>query len=294
MFPRDLFREVSAVAEIFDKLVLYLSYPFVQYALAAAVLISLCSSLFGVTLVLKRFSFIGDGLSHVAFGALAIAAVLNVSSNMLIVMPITVVCAVLLLRTGSNSAIRGDAAVAMISVGALAVGYLIMNVFSASSNVSGDVCSSLFGSTSILTLTKAEVMLCVVVSVVVTLLFVLLYNRIFAVTFDESFAKASGLRTGAYNLMIAVIIAVIIVLAMELVGSLLISALVIFPALSAMRVFKSFRAVTACAAVFSVVCTSVGLLLSIVLSTPVGSTIVAMDIAAFFVFCLVGFIKKRA
>ena len=294
MFPRDLFREVSAVAEIFDKLVLYLSYPFVQYALAAAVLISLCSSLFGVTLVLKRFSFIGDGLSHVAFGALAIAAVLNVSSNMLIVMPITAVCAVLLLRTGGKSAIRGDAAVAMISVGALAVGYLIMNVFSASSNVSGDVCSSLFGSTSILTLTKAEVILCVVVSVVVTLLFVLLYNRIFAVTFDESFAKASGLRTGAYNLMIAVIIAVIIVLAMELVGSLLISALVIFPALSAMRVFKSFRAVTVCAAVFSVVCTSVGLLLSIVLSTPVGSTIVAMDIAAFFVFCLIGFIKKRA
>ena len=174
----------------FEKLVFYFQYPFVWYALIVGVLIALCSSLLGVTLVLKRFSFIGDGLSHVAFGAMAIASVLNFSNNMLFVMPVTVICAVLLLRTGQSTKIKGDAAIAMISVGALAVGYLLMNVFSTGSNISGDVCSSLFGSTSILTLTTSEVWLCVVVSVIVVALFTVFYHKIFAVTFDEKFCKS--------------------------------------------------------------------------------------------------------
>ena len=266
----------------------YLQFPFVRYALIVGTLIALCSSLLGVTLVLKRFSFIGDGLSHVAFGAMAIAGVLNISNDMLFVMPFTILCAVLLLRTGRNAKLKGDAAVAMISVGALAVGYLLLNLFSTSSNLSGDVCSTLFGSTSILTLKKAEVWLCAVLSVIVTALFVLFYNKIFAVTFDEDFARAVGTRAEAYNLLIAVVIAVIIVLAMNLVGSLLISALVIFPALCAMRVYKSFRAVTVCAAVLSVVCALVGLLVAIVAGTPVGSTIVAADALAFGIFSLIG------
>ena len=267
-----------------EKLTLYMQYPFVRYALTVGVLISLCSSLLGVTLVLKRFSFIGDGLSHVAFGAMAIASVLGLTNDMPLVLAITILSAIHLLRTGQNAKIKGDAAVAMISVGALAVGYLLMNLFSSSSNLSGDVCSTLFGSTSILTLTKTEVRLCAVLSVIVTAAFVLFYHKVFAVTFDESFAAATGVNTGVYNFIIAVIIAVIIVLAMNLVGSLLISALVIFPALSAMRVFKSFRSVTICSAILSVFCSLFGILISILAGTPVGSTIVAADIVMFFVF----------
>ena len=262
----------------------YLQFPLVRYALVVGPLIALCSSLLGVTLVLKRFSFIGDGLSHVAFGAMAIAGVLRITNDMLFVMPVTILCAVLLLRTGRSARIKGDAAVAMISVGALAIGYLLLNLFSASSNLSGDVCSTLFGSTSILTLTKAEVWLCAALSVGVVVLFVAFYNKIFAVTFDEDFSRAVGTRVEAYNLLIAVVIAVIIVLAMNLVGSLLISALIIFPALSAMRVFRSFRSVTICSAALSVACALAGMLISIVGGTPVGSTIVAVDIVMFFVF----------
>ena len=264
----------------------YMQFPFVRYALVVGTLIALCSSLMGVTLVLKRFSFIGDGLSHVAFGAMAVAGVLRIKGDMLFVMPATVLCAVLLLRTGKNAKVRGDAAVAMISVGALAVGYLLLNLFSTSSNLSGDVCSTLFGSTSILTLSQLEVWLCIGLSIVVVAIFVMFYNKIFAVTFDENFARASGTRVEAYNLLIAAVIAVIIVLAMNLVGSLLISALIIFPAMSAMRVFKSFKSVTICSAVLSVVCAVLGILISIVASTPVGSTIVGVDIAAFLLFCL--------
>lgn len=269
-----------------EKLMMYLEYPFVRYTLIVGVLIALCSSLLGVTLVLKRFSFIGDGLSHVAFGAMSIAAVFNISNDMLLVLPVTVISAVLLLRTGQNTKIKGDAAIAMISVGALAFGYLIMNVFSTSSNLSGDVCSTLFGSTSILTLTKREVAICTALSVAVVVIFVLLYNKIFAVTFDEDFARATGTKSSRYNLLIAVVIAVIIVLAMKLVGSLLISALVIFPALSAMRLFGSFKSVTVCSAVLSVVCALAGMLISILAGTPVGSTIVAVD-AAVFVICYI-------
>lgn len=278
---------------MFETLHMYFQYPFVRYALIVGVLIALCSSLLGVTLVLKRFSFISDGLSHVAFGAMAIASVLNITNNMLFILPVTVICAILLLRTGQNTRIKGDAAIAMISVGALAIGYLLMNLFSTSPNISGDVCSTLFGSTSILTLTEAEVWLCAILSIVVVAIFILFYNKIFAVTFDETFARATGTRANAYNLLIAVVIAVIIVLAMNLVGSLLISALVIFPALSAMRLFKSFRSVTISAAVMSVLSATAGILSSILAGTPVGSTIVAVDIAVFLVSYGIGRIAGR-
>lgn len=271
-----------------EKIALYWAYPFVRYALVVGVLIALCASLLGVTLVLKRFSFIGDGLSHVAFGAMAVAAVLGLHNDMPLILGITVVCAILLLRTGQHTKIKGDAAIAMISVGALAIGYLLMNLFSTSSNLSGDVCSTLFGSTSILTLTETEVGLCVALSALVLLTFILFYNKIFAVTFDENFAKAVGIKVKFYNLLIAVMIAVVIVLAMNLVGSLLISALVIFPALSAMRVYQSFRTVTICAVLLSVCCAALGIFTAVLAGTPVGSTIVAVDMAAFLLFSIIG------
>ena len=271
-----------------DKLIFYFQYPFVRYALIAGVLIALCSSLLGVTLVLKRFSFIGDGLSHVAFGAMAVASVLNFTNNMIFILPVTVICAVLLLRTGQNTKIKGDSAIAMISVGALAIGYLLMNLFATGPNLSGDVCSTLFGSTSILTLARGQVVLCSILSVAVVVVFVTFYHKIFCVTFDETFAKATGMKTDFYNLLIAIITAVIIVLAMNLVGSLLISALVIFPALSAMRVYKTFFGVTVCSVVLSVICAVIGILLSILAGTPVGSTIVATDIVAFMASCAIG------
>lgn len=271
----------------------YLSYPFVRYALAAGVLTALCSSLLGVTLVLKRYSFIGDGLSHVAFGAMAFAAVLSVKTELIIVLPVTVLCAVLLLKTGTNTKIKGDAALAMFSVGSMAFGYLLLNMFSASANVSGDVCSTLFGSTSILTLTKADVWVCVVMSVLVILTYVLFYNKIFAVTFDENFARATGVNASAYNLLIAVITAVIIVLAMNLVGALLTSALIIFPALSAMRMFHTFRQVVICSAVIAVLSSALGIIASIAISSPVGATIVVTDILVFAGFSLAGRLARR-
>ena len=269
----------------------HLNFPFVQRAFVVGILVALCSSLLGVTLVLKRFSFIGDGLSHVAFGAMSVAAVLNLTNNMYLVLPVTVVAAILLLRTGKNTKIQGDAAVAMISVASLALGYLIMNIFKPSNNLSGDVCTTLFGSYSILTLTPGEVWLCVGLSLAVIAAFFIFYNKIFAVTFDESFAQAVGTHASVYNLVIAIIIAVIIVLAMNLVGSLLISALVIFPALSAMRVFKSFKSVTICSVIISVTCALAGLLISVPAGTPVGSTIVAADLLAFISFYIVGKVK---
>ena len=272
----------------------YFSYQFVWYALIVGTLIALCSSLFGVVLVLKRFSFIGDGLSHVAFGALAIATVVGITDNMLIVLPVTVICAVLLLKTGQNAKIKADAAIAMISVGALALGYMLMSIFSTSGNVAGDVCSTLFGSFSIITLSRAEVVLCIALSVAVIALFVIFYNRIFAVTFDENFAKASGIRVSLYNLFIAVITAVIIVLAMNLVGSLLISALLIFPALSAMRIVRSFKATVICSAIISTLCAIVGIIAAILLSTPVGPTVVVADILAFLVCFVAGKITRRS
>ena len=271
----------------------YLSYPFVHYAFIAGILTALCSSLLGVTLVLKRYSFIGDGLSHVAFGAMSIAAVLSVQTELIVVFPVTVLCAVLLLKTGANARIKGDAALAMLSVGSMACGYLLLNMFSASANVSGDVCSTLFGSTSILTLTSADVWVCVIMSVLVILTYVLFYNKIFAVTFDENFARATGVNTSAYNLLIAVITAVIIVLAMNLVGALLTSALMRFPSLSAILLFHTFRQVVICSAVIAVVSSALGIFISIVLSSPVGATIVVVDLLMFGAFSLAGHISRK-
>ena len=287
-------RKVKLMSEIIKKIQFYFEFPFVQYAMIVGLLIALCSSLLGVTLVLKRFSFIGDGLSHVAFGAMAVAIVAGFTEKMVIILPVTVLSAILLLRTGQDTKIKGDAAVAMISVGALAIGYMLINLFSKSANVAGDVCSTLFGSTSILTLTKGEVWLCIAMAFIVILVFVLFYNKIFAVTFDESFAKATGVKADLYNLMIAVITALIIVLAMNLVGSLLISALIIFPSLSAMRLFKSFKGVIICSALISVICATVGILISILFSTPVGSTIVSADLAVFMIFSGISLFTRRA
>lgn len=271
----------------------YLSFTFVQYALIAGLLISLCASLLGVTLVLKRYSMIGDGLSHVAFGAMSVAAVCSLAP-MAVTLPVTIVAAIILLGVNSNGKIKGDAAIAMISVGALSVGYLLMNVFTVSTNLSGDVCTTLFGSTSILTLTKSDIVLCCALAAVVILVYVLFYHKIFAVTFDEGFAGATGTNTKLYNNLIAVVTAVVIVLAMNLVGALLVSALIIFPALTAMRVFKSFFSVIIGAAVISVCCTLIGLLTAIVSGTPVGSTIVVTDIIIFLIFSVIGKVSGRA
>lgn len=304
-----------------DKLHFYFEFPYVRYAFIVGILIALCSSLLGVTLVLKRFSFIGDGLSHVAFGAMSLATTLPIMikkyalawsgqdklsprmqsivnwigelNDMYIVLPVTLICATLLLRTGQNTKIKGDAAVAMLSVGSLAIGYLLMNRYPSRANISGDVCSTLFGSTSIITLKPEDVRLCIIMSIVVLLTFILFYNKIFAVTFDENFIKAAGVKANAYNLLIAIITALIIVLAMNLVGSLLISALIIFPALSAMRLFKSFRAVILCSAVISVLCAAFGIIASILYSTPVGSTIVAADLIVFIVFSIIPSVMSK-
>lgn len=275
-----------------ETLTTYFSYPFVRYALIAGVLIALCAALLGVSLVLKRYSMIGDGLSHVAFGALAIATVMNLAP-MTVALPVTVIAAVILLGINSSAKIKGDAAIAMISVGALALGYLLLNIFSASSNVSGDVCTTLFGSTSILTLSQTDVIICIALTVVVLLVFVIFYHKIFTVTFDENFASATGTNTKAYNTLIAVITAIVIVLAMNLVGALLISALIIFPALSAMRIFKSFFSVIVSSAIISVVCAVVGIFIAILYGTPVGSTIVAANIAAFLICMLAGKLTKK-
>ncbi|MCL1789299.1 MAG: metal ABC transporter permease [Oscillospiraceae bacterium] len=290
------------MSEVFERLQQYFGMPFVQHAMVVGVLIAFCSSLLGVTLVLKRLSFIGSGLSHVSFGTTTIVAaaamILGIeqfNNNIFYVLPVTILCSVMLLLSGPNSKIKGDSALAMISVGALAVGYLVMNVFSESANLAGDVCTVLFGSTAILTLKPETVWICVILSILVTVLFLLFYNKIFAITFDEDFASATGIKAKIYNLILAVIIAIIIVLAMNLVGALLVSALVVFPALTAMRVFKSFKAVTICSVIVSVVCAALGIVISMVpeKGTPIGSTIVAVDIAVFIIFGLIGFIMRK-
>lgn len=276
---------------IFEDLAYYFSFDFVRYALIAGVLVSLCAALLGVSLVLKRYSMIGDGLSHVAFGAIAIAAVLDIAP-MYFTLPVTIIVAIILLRMGQNSKIKGDAAIAMLSAGALAIGYLLMNVFSTNANISGDVCTTLFGSTSILTLSKQDVYTCIILAAVVITAYIFFYNRLFSITFDENFASATGTHSTVYNFSLAVITAVVIVIAMNLVGALLISALIIFPALSAMRVFKSFRSVTICSAIIAVVCSLSGILFSVLCDTPVGATIVAADIVVFAVSALIGKLKK--
>ena len=276
-----------------DTLGVYFQFSFVRYAMIVGVLVSMCSSLLGVTLVLKRFSFIGDGLSHVAFGAVAMAAAFSLTNQFVLVLPVTIISAILLLRTGQNTNIKGDAALAMISVSALGIGYLILNIFSTSANLAGDVCTALFGSISILTLSTLDVWLSIILSIAVIAVFLLFYHKIFSVTFDEDFSTATGTKAATYNFILAVVIAVIISLAINLVGALLISALVIFPALSAMRVFKSFLSVTLCSVILSMFCSASGILISILAGTPVGSTIVAVNIAAFGLFTLVGFLSKR-
>ena len=271
-----------------NELMTYLQFPFVRYALIVSILISLCSSLLGVILVLRRYSYLGDGLSHVAFGSMAVSTIADLSNNMLLVLPVTVIAAVLLLKRGDHTMIKGDAAIAMISTGALALGYLLMNLFPTSANISGDVCTTLFGSTSILTLGKSEVYLCAALSVIVLTIYIIFYNKIFAITFDEDFSKACGVRTENYNLLIAIIIAVVVVLAMNLVGSLLISALLIFPVISAMRLFTSFRQVSIFAAIISIIAALLGIIISIQMSTPVGSTIVAINALIFFICAIIG------
>lgn len=273
--------------EIIEKLQYYFSFPFVRYAMIVGVLVALCSALLGVTLVLKRVSYIGDGLSHVAFGAISVASVLKLADQMYLVLPVTMIAAILLLKNGQNVKIKGDAAIAMMSVSSMALGYLLMNLFSTSSNLGGDVCSTLFGSTSILTLTKVDVWVCVVLSAFVVGVFVFFYYKIFNITFDETFAQSVGTPVGLYNTMVAITIAIIIVLAMNLVGTLLVSALVVFPAISAMRLFHSFRNVTIFAAIFSVFCTVGGILVSILINTPVGSSIVVFDLCGFLI-CVLG------
>jgi zinc transport system permease protein len=269
------------VPDLFETFFGYLQYGFVQRAFVVGILISLCASLLGVMLVFRRFSYLGDSLSHVAFGAMAIAAALNFSDDLLVMLPVTILCAVFLLRSGNGSLIKGDASIAMMSVGSLAMGYLLMNLFSKKANLSGDVCSTLFGSTSILTLSLLDTVLCASLSIVVILLFVIFYNQIFAVIFDETFAKASGIPVEAFNLFAAIVTATVIVFAMRLVGSLLVSALIIFPTVSAMRLFKSFRGVTLFAVVLSVLCTAIGIVIAILAGTPVGSTIVGINLVAF-------------
>ncbi len=278
---------------MFETIITYFSMPFVWFAMIVLVLVSLCAALLGSSLVLKRFSMIGDGLSHVAFGASAIAAALNTAS-MTVAIPVTVVAAVLLLRLSNNARIKGDAAIAMISSGALALGYLILNLFpNGSSNVSGDACTTLFGSASILGLTMTDVITCIALAAAVIVFFILFYHKIFAITFDESFASATGTRAELYNTLLAMITGIVIVIAMKMVGALLISALIIFPALSSMRVFKSFFTVMISSVCISLFCSVFGGIVSMLAGTPVGPTVVVFNIAVFAAFSAVGYIRAR-
>jgi len=264
-----------------------MSYPFLVRAVFVGALIALCASLLGVSLVLKRYSMIGDGLSHVGFGALAIATALH-AQPLQVSIPVVVAAAFLLLRLSENSKIKGDAAIALISTGALAVGVMSISI---TTGMNVDVCNYLFG--SILAMSKSDVYLSILLSAVVLVLYILFYSRIFAVTFDESFAKATGTRAGLYNLLIALLTAVTIVLGMRLMGALLISSLIIFPALTSMRVFKSFRSVVISSAVLSVLCFLIGIVVSYVYATPAGASIVCVNILAFLMFSILSLFLNR-
>ena len=261
-------------------------YGFLLRALVVGLLVSLCAALLGVSLVLKRFSMIGDGLSHVGFGALAIASALNLAP-LQVSIPVVIVAAFILLRISSDGKIKGDAAIALLSSSALAIGAIVIS----QTNSATDMNSYMFG--SIMAISNDDLVLSIICSVIVIVMFVLFYNKIFAVTFDEDFARATGTKAGRYNLLIAIIVAVIIVLAMNLVGALLTSALMIFPALSAMRVYRAFRQVILCAAVIAVVTSALGILISIMCSTPVGATIVSADALTFGCFCLAGRVSAK-
>ena len=264
-----------------------LSYPFMVRALFGGMLVSLCASLLGVSLVLKRYSMIGDGLSHVSFGALSIALAMG-WSPLKVSIPVVVLAAFFLLRITENSRIKSDAAIAMISASALAIGIIVTSL---TTGMTTDVSNYMFG--SILAMTKEDMALAVVLSLVVLGLFVICYNQMFAVTFDENFARATGVNVGFYNMVISVLTAVTIVLGMRMMGAMLISSLVIFPALTAMRLFRSFRGVILCAAVTSVVCFMAGLTISFMFSTPVGATVVAADLAVFLCACLLAALRRR-
>ncbi len=272
----------NAVAE----LSLYLSYPFVINAFIVGVLTALCSSLLGATLVLKRLSFIGDGLAHIAFGAIAIATAFKVFDVNIIVFFVTLAASIVLLIGGENKKLHGDASIAMMSVASLAIGYIVLHLYPTSANIAGDVCTTLFGSTSILTLTSNDVWFSIGLSLFVILMFVLFYHKIFSITFDESFAKATGLSVNLYMFLLAVTISAVIVTAMNLVGSLLIAALIVFPALSSMRIFGSFRAVILSSVVISIFCATLGIVSSILAGTPVGATIVLANLLVFGVMFL--------
>lgn len=278
---------------IFEQIGSYLQYDFVRYALIVGTLISLCCAILGVTLVLKRYAMIGDGLSHVAFGAMTIAMVLTIA-DMYLMLPITIIVAILLISLTNKGKVKNDSAIAMLSVGALSFGYLIVSLFSTSANISGDVCSTLFGSTSILTLSTLDVWLCVGLTIVVLFYFVFFHNKIFAITFDEDFLKATGTKVSVYNSIMAIITGVIIVLAMKLVGSLLISALIVFPALSAIRLFKSYKMVIIFSSIISVLSSVFGILVSMLWGTPVGATIVVINIFTYFVCWLLEIIIKNS
>lgn len=280
------------MTDILTELAIYFEYPFVRNAVIVGVLISLCSAIIGVSLVLKRLSFIGDSLAHTVFGIMTLGAVVGFLENMLVVTAVTIVITVIVTKSTANREIKGDALLTLMSVSSLGLGYLVMSVSNTSANLAADVCSTLFGSTSILTLTSTEVLLCIILTIIVITIYVLFYNKLFAITFDEEFSKATGVNVNIYNLIISVILAIIIVLAINLVGSLLISALIIFPALAAMRVFNSFKSVIICAAIFSVICSSLGLMISILQGTPVGSTIVGIDLLGFLIFSIIGRIRR--
>ena len=270
-----------------DLFLQMLSYPFLTRAIVVGTLVSLCASLLGVSLVLKRYSMIGDGLSHVGFGALAIATAAN-TAPLAVAIPIVVAAAFLLLRLSENSKIKGDAAIALISTGALAIGVMAISL---SNGTNIDVYNYMFG--SILAMSRGDVRLSVVLAAAVLTLYVIFYHKIFAITFDENFARATGVKAGWYNMLIALLTAITIVLGMRLMGTLLISSLVIFPALTSMRILKSFRSVVICSAVLSLLCFLIGIFFSYVWSTPTGASIVCVNIAAFFVFWAASFLLGR-
>jgi len=271
----------------------YKIFPVVRYSTVVIILVSLCAALLGVSLVLKRFSMIGDGLSHVAFGATAIAAAAGFAP-LYVALPVTVIAAVLLLGVKSSK-IMGDAAIAMISAGALAVGYLMLNLFpSNASTIAGDACTTLFGSSSIIGIGVTDVIVCSVLAAAVIFIFIFFYHKIFAITFDEGFATATGTKARVYNTLLAAVTGIVIVLAMKMVGALLISALITFPALSAMRVFKTFKKVVVCSAIISVSCALLGIIVCITASTPIGPTIAVANILVFAGFFTAGkLIEKK-
>ena len=286
--------DLSSLSGIAETLKYYFTFPFVRYALIVGVMVSLSASLLGVVLVLKRLSFIGDGLSHVAFGAMATATVLGLSDNLALVLPVTAVFSIVLMKR-ERKKLQGDALIAMLSVSALSIGYILFNRFPPKGgNVSGDVCTTLFGSTSILTLSQREVYVSIALSALVVIVFILFYNIIFNATFDQEFTASRGINTDIYNTFMAVVIASVISLAMKLVGSLLVSALLVFPAVSAMRVFASFKKVVIASAVLSVICSFLGVIFSILFGTPVGATIVASDLLGFIIMSIIGaFVKEQ-